>query len=335
MIKAIIVVQSPLCLMSCIELIHEKKISSTQTVVFFSGKSDNPGKLNQAKKIIESYKFSESYISVRRRPSYLVKSNHVILRIIKKMTGWIENRANEYVKKKTLERNSSKYNPGILIGFGEYLMLAREHFPNAEVWHVDAGISSLYGAIKNNIGPCDKVFSAYDCESIGVSDKIYLRNEHKMALQRISKLRICGDIALYISSNARGSCTNEKWYIQSLSKSRELHGGRMIYYRRGNEPVSEAAKLCERYNMELAEISWPVEYYMNHELGYMPGKIFSVGSSALHFFMKIPSNKKINLFCLVPSSYSELYDGQKIISGFNNENQRIGSNGTVVKIIEC
>lgn len=303
MIKAVVVVSSPLQLINSFEFLYSESIGFDETAVFFSGKSDNVEKLNQAKKLLELYQPKAVVYHMRHRPSYKITSRNKILRATSKIVRYLEIEANEFTFKKLLRKYCYGLSPDYLIGFGAHLCLSKKIFPSAEVWHVDGGSSSLRGQLSKFDTGKEKFFSIYSSQEVKIESGRFRKNKNKMRLGKIDMLPVSDNLAVFISANTRGLSTHDKWYSDSLLKAKELHHGEMIYFRRSNEPVSCADALCQKYDMKMVDINFPVEDFLYVELGLLPKNIFSVASSALWFMGQLSADAAINVNYLMPSSH--------------------------------
>ena len=332
MAKAVIVVSNPLSLMNCIELVYDLGIAFEDTAVFFIGKNHNKGKLIQAKKIIASFPFLQYFIFIRHYPSLYFRQVSLFSRFLRMLFGRVEERLNCFFVEKYVKTKTFGYEPELISGSGIYFYPVKRMFKSASVWIVDSGVSSVWGKIARQLSEREKVFSVYDAETLGVPNSLLKRNENKMQIAMCSKLPLHKSVAIFISANQAGSSTKSQWYDRSLLKARQIHDGKILYYRRANEPIAEAKYICDRHGFDLVDINWPVEWYLGMELGFLPGRVISVGSSSLKFFSQIPAEKGIEVVFLLPAEHPR---SEKLLENASVFRKRESCTGSPVRFVSC
>lgn len=300
--KAVIVAMSPLVLMNSLECARELGLPEDELLVLFSGKSDNPGKFSQARKICQTFGI-QAFFHLRLRPSFVIPGWPFFMKFGRRIVERLQKRFNQATFLFFLGRRFPELPPEFLIGSGEYLQRAKKYAPNSQVYLVDSGVSALYGYLGDQLSADEKAFSLYSPEALRIPSDRVLHNRHELLLEQISTLGVREETALFVSTNTRGKYTNDDDYNRALCEAKRRHRGELIYYRRGNESRSAARKLCQRHGLRLVNIDWPVEMYIFLSLGCVPGKIFSTGSSALWFFRKMQTTTGTEVLYLVMPRY--------------------------------
>lgn len=297
--NALVVACSPLQLVNSLEFLHDEGICLSNVIVVFSGKNDNIGKLKQAENLLSIFSPYAVFWHMRyRKLPRLIRVLRLSKLIMPVLRAYNKVRFQFIVKKL-----SADLNPAWLVGFGPYLDLAKAYFPEASTCIVDGGSSSLYGQLTKGRVNHNVYFSIYSPYDIGIDPALYRKNRCSLRRDKLAGLPFASNIGVFISANTKGKHTGSAWYDRLLEKAVSMHDGNLIYFKRGNEPVTDAIKICEQHGMRFVEISLPVEDFVTYELGCIPGSVFSVASSAMWFFGSDLFRGRCVNYCLIPKSY--------------------------------
>lgn len=319
---------SPLVLLNSLECARELGIAFDKILVLFSGKLDNLGKLVQARNISRFFEV-QGIFHFRVRPSFNLPGRPFVFRIVKRSLKCSEESLNEATFRLFLRKHFPSDSPDYLIGGGSHLKIAKAYAPGAQVYVVDAGVSAVKGRLANQLSRGVMAFSLYSSETLGVLEEQLLQNHNRLLVDRTLRVPVCQQEALFVSTNSGGRFTNNEQYNALLTEAKQRHNGTLVYYRRGNESRSVARTLCRRHDLQLVDVDWPVEMYPFAQLGCIPAKIFSPGSSALWFFRKIQASRDIELINLIWPEYK----ARHAFNTLEHQEQNAKGNG-FVQIIE-
>lgn len=300
--EMVIVVCSPLQLTNSLEFAYDEGVDLSKVIVIFSAKNTNPGKQEQAEKILAVANPGKVIFHIR----YCKIHRLLHLAGLRPVFRSIMSAFNRLRMSLLIRKLSFGLDPLWIVGFGAYLELAAKFFPQACTCTVDGGNSSLRGNLTEGRTEKSLYFSIYPASDIGVSPERFRHNRNLIRLMTLRDLPLNDRIGIFVSANTYGKLTNQVWYNGILEKAKNLHSGDLIYYRRSNEPKVDALNLCEKHGMIYSEIGMPIEDFVCYELALVPGSVFSVASTAMQFFGSNFFCGKCENYCFTPSvSYSQ------------------------------